>query len=156
VSSFGKTYHATGWKLGYCVGPADLMAAFRRVHQFVQFCVATPLQWALADYVASDPGHYLGLPDFYQAKRDRFCQGLAGSRFRLVPSAGTYFQLLDYGAISDEPDVAFARRLTVAHGVAAIPVSVFCAADPPRGLLRFCFAKDGATLDRATAVLGAL
>lgn len=156
VSSFGKTYHATGWKIGYCVGPADLTAAFRRVHQFVQFCVATPLQWALADYLAADPGHYLGLPDFYQAKRDRFATALAGSRFRLVPSAGTYFQLLDYRAVSDEPDVAFARRLTIEHGVAAIPVSVFCAADPPRGLLRFCFAKDGATLDRATEILCAI
>jgi methionine aminotransferase len=153
VSSFGKTYHATGWKVGYCVGPADLTAAFRRVHQFVQFCVVTPMQQALADFLASEPGHYLELPAFYAAKRDRFCRNLAGSRFRLVPSAGTYFQLLDYRDLTDEGDVAFARRLTLDYKVAAIPVSVFCATDPPTGLLRFCFAKDAATLDRATEIL---
>jgi methionine aminotransferase len=153
VSSFGKTFHATGWKVGYCVGPADLMAAFRRVHQFVQFCVVTPIQQALARFLIAHPEHAAGLPAFYAAKRDQFCTGLASSRFRLTPSAGTYFQLLDYSAISDEADVAFACRLTREHGVAAIPVSVFCTADPPRQLLRFCFAKDGATLDRATEIL---
>ncbi|MBN8280931.1 MAG: pyridoxal phosphate-dependent aminotransferase [Gammaproteobacteria bacterium] len=153
VSSFGKTCHATGWKVGYCVAPPALTREFRRVHQFVQFCVVTPLQWALADFLDSDPGHYLGLPAFYQAKRDRFCQLLAGSRFRLTPSAGTYFQLLDYGAITDEDDVAFARRLTIEAGVACIPVSVFCAEPPAARLLRFCFAKDEATLARAAEVL---
>lgn len=153
VSSFGKTYHATGWKIGYCAGPAPLMAEFRRVHQFVQFCVATPLQWALADFVASDPGHYLGLPDFYQAKRDRFCALLAGSRFRITPSAGTYFQLLDYAAISDEPDTEFARRLTLEAGIASIPVSVFCREPAATRLLRFCFAKDEATLEQAADIL---
>jgi methionine transaminase len=153
VSSFGKTFHATGWKVGYCVAPPDLTAAFRRVHQFVQFCVVTPVQHALARFLGSHPQHAAELPAFYAAKRDQFCRGLGASRFRLVPAAGTYFQLLDYSAISDEGDVAFARRLTREHGVAAIPVSVFCAADPPRQLLRFCFAKDGATLDRATEIL---
>lgn len=153
VSSFGKTYHATGWKIGYCAGPASLMAEFRRVHQFVQFCVATPLQWALADFVASDPGHYLGLPDFYQAKRDRFCALATPSRFRLTPSAGTYFQLLDYSAISDEPDTEFARRLTREAGIASIPVSVFCREPTAARLLRFCFAKDETTLERAGEIL---
>lgn len=153
VSSFGKTYHATGWKIGYCVAPAPLTREFRRVHQFVQFCVVTPMQWALADFLASDPGHYLGLADFYQAKRDRFCALLAGSRFRLKPAAGTYFQLLDYGAITREDDVAFARRLTTEAAVACIPVSVFSVAPGPATLLRFCFAKDEATLERAAEIL---
>ncbi len=153
VSSFGKTYHATGWKIGYCVAPAALMTEFRRVHQFVQFCVVTPMQWALADFLESDPQHYLDLPAFYQGKRDRFCQLLESSRFRFTPSAGTYFQLLDYSAISDEPDVAFARRLTVEAGVASIPVSVFCAEPPGGSYLRFCFAKAPETLERAAAIL---
>lgn len=153
VSSFGKTFHATGWKIGYCVGPPALTREFRRVHQFVQFCVVTPMQWALAEYLESDPAHYLGLPAFYQAKRDRFCELLAGSRFRLVPSAGTYFQLLDYSAITDEPDVEYARRLTISSGIASIPVSVFCAEPPDARLLRFCFAKDERTLERAADIL---
>ena len=125
VSSFGKTYHATGWKIGYCVAPAALSAEFRKVHQFVQFCVVTPMQQALAEFLESAPAHYLDLPAFYQAKRDLFCALLAPSRFRLTPSAGTYFQLLDYGAITRERDVEFARRLTREAGVASIPVSVF-------------------------------
>ncbi|MEO8445695.1 MAG: methionine aminotransferase [Gammaproteobacteria bacterium] len=153
VSSFGKTYHATGWKIGYCVAPAALTREFRRVHQFVQFCVVTPMQWALADFLESDPGHYLDLPAFYQAKRDHFCALLEPSRFRYTPSAGTYFQLLDYGAITSEPDVAYARRLTSEAGVACIPVSVFCAEPPATPLLRFCFAKDPATLERAAEIL---
>lgn len=153
VSSFGKTYHATGWKIGYCVAPAALTREFRRVHQFVQFCVVTPLQWALADFLESDPAHYLGLPAFYQAKRDHFCALLAASRFRFTPSAGTYFQLLDYSAITNEPDVDYARRLTTEAGVACIPVSVFCAEPPATRLLRFCFAKDEGTLERAAEIL---
>jgi len=157
VSSFGKTFHATGWKIGYCVAPPALTREFRRVHQFVQFCVVTPMQWALADFLESDPGHYRDLPAFYQAKRDHFCALLSRSRFRLAPSAGTYFQLLDYGAITDENDVAYARRLTIEAGVACIPVSVFCAAPAATSmatpLLRFCFAKDGATLERAAEIL---
>ena len=153
VSSFGKTYHATGWKIGYCVAPAALTREFRRVHQFVQFCVVTPLQWALADFLESDPAHYLGLPAFYQAKRDRFCALLEPSRFKFTPSAGTYFQLLDYSAITSVPDVDYARRLTTEAGVACIPVSVFCAEPPATRLLRFCFAKDSGTLGRAAEIL---
>ena len=153
VSSFGKTYHATGWKIGYCVAPAALSREFRRVHQFVQFCVVTPMQWALADFLESDPGHYLDLPAFYQVKRDQFCALLQPSRFRFTPSAGTYFQLLDYGAITGEPDVDYAQRLTREAGVACIPVSVFCAEPLTIPRLRFCFAKDPATLERAAEIL---
>lgn len=153
VSSFGKTYHATGWKIGYCIAPAALMMEFRRIHQFVQFCVVTPMQWALADFLESDPRHYLDLPAFYQVKRDRFCRLLQSSRFRITPSAGTYFQLLDYSAISDEPDVDFARRLTIEAGIASIPVSVFCAKPPTGRYLRFCFAKAPDTLERAADIL---
>jgi methionine aminotransferase len=157
VSSFGKTFHATGWKIGYAVAPAALTKEFRRVHQFVQFCVVTPMQHALADYLASDPGHYLGLSDFYQARRDRFCTLLETSRFHVRPSAGTYFQLLDYSAITDEPDTEFARRLTREAGVACIPVSVF-QAEPPaeQRLLRFCFAKQDQTLVQAAERLCAI
>ncbi|HEU4616708.1 MAG TPA: pyridoxal phosphate-dependent aminotransferase [Gammaproteobacteria bacterium] len=150
VFSFGKTYHATGWKTGYCVAPRALSAELRRVHQYVTFASVTPLQHALADYIVECPEHYLGLPEFYAAKRDRFIELLSGTRFRLAPSRGTYFQLADYGAISDEPDVEFARRLTVEHGVAVIPISVFY--DEPienARLVRFCFAKENATLDAA-------
>lgn len=153
VSSFGKTYHATGWKIGYCVAPEALTREFRRVHQFVQFCVVTPMQWALADFLESDPSHYLELPSFYQTKRDQFCALLAGSRFSFTPSAGTYFQLLDYSRITTEPDVDYSRRLTCEAGVACIPVSVFCAEAPKTPLLRFCFAKDPATLERAADIL---
>lgn len=153
ISSFGKTYHATGWKIGYCVAPKALMSEFRRVHQFVQFCVVTPMQRALADFLASDADHYLGLSAFYQEKRDRFCTLLAPSRLRCTPSAGTYFQLADYSAISDEPDLSYARRLTQEAGVASIPVSVFCAVPGNSRLLRFCFAKDSSTLERAAEIL---
>lgn len=154
VFSFGKTYHATGWKIGYVVAAPALTAEFRRVHQFVQFCVATPLQHALADFLVSDPQHYLELAAFYQQKRDGFATLLAPSRFKLQPSAGTYFQLADYSAITDEPDTDYARRLTLEHGVACIPVSVFCAQPPAeQRLLRFCFAKAEDTLERAAEIL---
>jgi methionine aminotransferase len=153
ISSFGKTYHATGWKIGYCVAPPDLMSEFRRVHQFVQFCVATPLQYALADFMASTPEHYLNLPNFYEEKRDQFCALLTSSRFRLTPSAGTYFQLVDYSEISSETDTEFARRLTTESGIASIPISVFYAAPPKQNLLRFCFAKDSDTLEQAADIL---
>ncbi len=156
ISSFGKTYHATGWKIGYCVAPAALTREFRRIHQFVQFCVATPLQWALADFIVSDPDHYLSLAAFYQDKRDLFCTLLEGSRFRFVPAAGTYFQLLDYGAITDEADTDFACRVTREAGVGCIPVSVFCAHPERRTLLRLCFAKGATTLERAAERLRAL
>jgi methionine aminotransferase len=119
----------------------------------VQFCVVTPMQLALAEYLESAPGHYLGLPAFYQAKRDLFCQLLAPSRLRVTPSRGTYFQLVDYSAISNENDMEFARRLTREAGVACIPVSVFCEQPPATPWLRFCFAKDERTLRAAAQIL---
>ena len=153
VSSFGKTYHATGWKVGYCVAPAALTAEFRKVHQFVQFAVATPLQAAIADFLEQCPAHHRDLPRFYQARRDRFCALMSRTRFRLSPAPGTYFQLADYSAISDSPDVEFARQLTAEAGVAAIPVSVFSRGPDSGRLLRFCFAKDDATLAAAAGRL---
>ncbi len=149
VFSFGKVFHATGWKMGYAVAPPTLMAEFRKAHQFNVFCVNTPAQHALAGYLA-DPAHWEGLPAFYQRKRDRFREGLRSSRFRLLPCEGSYFQMADYGAVSDLPDVAFAEWLTREHGVATIPLSPFYR-DPPEGqrLIRFCFGKEDATLDAA-------
>ena len=154
VSSFGKTYHATGWKIGYCIAPAALSAEFRKVHQFVQFAVATPLQAAIADFMAECPQHVAELPAFYQRKRDRFATLLGATRFRFTPAASTYFQLVDYSAISGLPDIDFARWLTVERGVAAIPISVFSARPPgEERVVRFCFAKHEATLDAAAAKL---
>lgn len=156
VFSFGKTYHVTGWKTGYCVAPPALTRELRRVHQFVAFVANTPVQHALADYMAAAPEHLDGLPAFYQRKRERFNAALAASRFRFTPSAGTFFQLADYSAIADVPDVEFVRWLTREIGVAAIPLSVFYR-DPPAGRhVRFCFCKEDATLDRAAALLAAL
>ena len=149
VFSFGKTCHATGWKVGYAVAPRALTAELRKVHQYVAFAAVTPLQHALADFLRERPEHYLTLPDFYAEKRDLFVELLKDSRFAVVPSRGTYFQLADYGAISDRPDTEFARWLTSEHGVAAIPVSVFYAEPPPATLVRFCFAKEPATLRAA-------
>lgn len=147
VFSFGKTYHATGWKMGYCLAPANLMKEFRRVHQFVVFCANTPFQYALAD--AMQTRDYLGIPEFLQAKRDRFLELLKGSRFSFSPAGGSYFQLLDYSAITDEPDTDFAIRLTKEFGVASIPVSVFSHHYGDQRLLRFCFAKNDETLEQA-------
>lgn len=149
ISSFGKTYHATGWKVGYCVAPTALSEEFRKVHQFNCFTVVSPIQHALADFMEKAPNHCLDLPGFYQAKRDRFCTLLSDSRFRFEPANGTFFQILDYSAITDEDDVAYARRLTEEIGVASIPISVFCEEPPPDRKLRFCFAKDDATLATA-------
>jgi methionine aminotransferase len=149
VFSFGKTYHATGWKLGYCVAPPALSAELRRVHQYVTFASTSPLQQALAEYMTAHPEHHLELPAFYQERRDYFARLLTDTRFRLLPAAGTYFQLADYSAISSLPDVEFARWLTVEHGVATIPVSVFYDVPPSLKLVRFCFAKENATLDAA-------
>jgi methionine aminotransferase len=149
ISSFGKTYHATGWKVGYCVAPAPLTVEFRKVHQFTTFAVATPMQHAIADYMARTPQHYEELPAFYEAKRDRFCALVKDSRFRFHPAQGTFFQILDYSAITDEPDVDYAKRLTHEIGVASIPISVFCEEPPPGRKLRFCFAKDDAMLEEA-------
>jgi len=149
VSSFGKTFHITGWKVGYCVAPPGLATEFRKVHQFVQFAVASPMQAALAQFLAECPGHARELGAFYQRKRDHFRKLLSATPLRPIPTAGTYFQLADYSAVSQQPDVEFARALTREIGVAAIPVSVFSAGGPPERLVRFCFAKNDATLDAA-------
>ncbi|MEN5150002.1 pyridoxal phosphate-dependent aminotransferase [Pseudomonas orientalis] len=155
VSSFGKTYHVTGWKTGYVVAPPALTAELRKVHQYVSFCGVTPLQYALADFMAEHPEHVDALPAFYQAKRDLFCQLLAPSRFSFSPSAGTYFQLVDYSRIRpDLDDVAMSEWMTREHGVASIPISVFYR-DPPQGqrLVRLCFAKREETLQQAAEKL---
>lgn len=149
VSSFGKTYHCTGWKVGYCIAPAVLSAEFRKVHQYLTFCTFQPAQWAFADFMESDPQHYLDLPKFYQGKRDHFRALLAGSRFRLLPVSGAYFQLVDYSAISDSDDLNFCERLIREVGVAAIPVSAFYESPPNSRLVRFCFAKNDDTLASA-------
>ncbi|UXY51950.1 pyridoxal phosphate-dependent aminotransferase [Pseudomonas tohonis] len=158
VSSFGKTYHVTGWKTGYVVAPPALSAELRKVHQYVNFCGVTPLQWALADFMADHPEHLTELPCFYQAKRDLFCDLLGGSRFGFTRAAGTYFQLVDYSAIRPElDDVAMAEWLTREHGVAAIPVSVFYQSAPrDLRLVRFCFAKREETLRQAAEKLCAI
>ena len=157
VFSFGKTYHATGWKLAYCIAPAGFTAEFRKVHQFVTFTSVSFLQYALADYMRECPQHANELSNFYQAKRDRFCELLAPSRFRFTPSAGTYFQLADYSALSDEDDMSFVARLTRKHGVAAIPLSPFFASPQPESrIIRFCFCKEDATLAAAAERLCAL
>lgn len=148
VSSFGKTYHVTGWKVGYVAAPAALMAEFRKVHQFNVFTVNTPVQHGLADYMA-DPAPYLELPAFYQARRDYFRAGLADTRFKLLPSDGTYFQCVDYSAISDMSEADFAMWLTREIGVAAIPVSAFYSQPRESGVVRFCFAKREETLGLA-------
>lgn len=155
VSSFGKTYHSTGWKVGYCVAPAALTTEFRKIHQYLTFSTTTPLQYALADFL-DHKDHYLGLPDFYEQKRNLFRELLAGSRFTLLPAGGTYFQLLGYSAISKESDQAFARRLTREIGVASIPISVFYHNGYDPCYLRFCFAKNEDTLREAAARLCAL
>ncbi|MFM8736420.1 MAG: pyridoxal phosphate-dependent aminotransferase [Betaproteobacteria bacterium] len=155
VSSFGKTFHVTGWKVGTVVAPAALTAEFRKVHQFNVFTVNTPMQVALAEYLRK-PEPYLNLPDFYQSKRDRFRQGLARTRFKALPSTGTYFQCVQYGAISDQSEADFCRWLTTEVGVAAIPLSAFYADGFDQGIVRFCFAKQDATLDDALERLAAI
>lgn len=148
VSSFGKTYHNTGWKIGHVLAPKELMTEFRKVHQFNVFSVNTPIQHALAEFL-HDKDHYMQLNAFYQEKRDRFIQLLEGSNFKVRPSEGTYFQLLDYSKISDEKDTDYAIRLTKEIGVAAIPVSVFYHEKNTDRFLRFCFAKEDETLQKA-------
>lgn len=148
ISSFGKTYHTTGWKIGYVVAPPALTAELRKMHQFITFSTVTPLQLAIADYMDNE-AHYRSLPDFYQAKRDLFCELVQPSRFELIPSAGTYFQLLKYDAISQEHDLDFARRLTQEIGVASVPVSAFYHNKTDHHYLRFCFAKSEETLQQA-------
>ncbi|MED5606857.1 pyridoxal phosphate-dependent aminotransferase [Pseudomonas sp. JH-2] len=158
VSSFGKTYHVTGWKTGYVVAPPALSAEMRKIHQYVNFCGVTPLQWALADFMAAHPEHLRELPGFYQGKRDLFCDLLGRSRFSFQRAAGTYFQVVDYSAIRpDLDDVAMAEWLTREHGVAAIPVSVFYQQAPAdMRLVRFCFAKKEETLRQAADKLCAI
>jgi methionine transaminase len=148
VSSFGKTYHVTGWKIGYVAAPAMLSAEFRKVHQYNVFSVNSPMQQGLATYT-TDPKPYLDLPDFYQRKRDFFRTGLEKSRFKLLPSKGTYFQCVDYSAISDMTELDFAKWLTTEVGVAAIPVSAFYQTAKESSIVRFCFAKKEETLQSA-------
>jgi methionine aminotransferase len=152
VSSFGKTYHATGWKVGYCLAPGGLTAEFRKIHQYLTFATSTPVQMALSDYITASDDH-LTLADFYQHKRDRFQQLLAGTRFKPLACQGTYFQMVDYSAITQEADTDFARRLTTDFGVAAIPPSVFYHDHRDDHVLRLCFAKHDRTLEEAAEKL---
>ncbi|WP_240125173.1 pyridoxal phosphate-dependent aminotransferase [Thermomonas alba] len=157
ISSFGKTYHCTGWKLGYCIAPPALSAEFRKVHQYNVFCSFNPAQHAFAEMIEAEPGHYETLGAFYQAKRDRFREHLQATRLKPLPVPGGYFQLVDYSAVSDLPDVEFARWLTVEHGVTGIPLSPFYAAPPPgQRLLRLCFAKNDDTMNLAMQRLSKL
>jgi methionine aminotransferase len=155
VSSFGKTYHVTGWKVGYVAAPVALSAEFRKVHQFNVFSVNTPVQFGLAAYLAN-PAPYLDLPAFYQRKRDLFRSGLADTRLRLLPSEGSYFQCVDISAVSDKTEVEFCKWLTMEVGVAAIPLSAFYADAYDQGVVRFCFAKRDETLHTALARLARL
>jgi methionine aminotransferase len=149
VSSFGKTWHCTGWKVGYCVAPKLLTAEFRKVHQYLTFCTFQPAQWAFAEVMENDPQHVADLAPFYQAKRDRFRELLSGSRFKLPQVRGSYFQLADYSAIRDTDDLNFCEWLVREAGVAAIPVSAFYETAPEARLIRFCFAKNDDTLEAA-------
>ena len=157
VSSFGKTYHCTGWKIGYAIAPPALSAEFRKVHQYNVFCTFAPAQHAFAAMIRQEPEHYEQLGAFYQEKRDRFREQLLGTKFKPLPVPGGYFQLVDYSAVSDLPDAEFVKWLTVEHGVTAIPLSPFYET-PPAGqrLARLCFAKNEATLDAAIERLKAL
>tara|TARA_R110001583_G_scaffold117602_2_gene268753 strand:- start:2422 stop:3558 length:1137 start_codon:yes stop_codon:yes gene_type:complete len=156
ISSFGKTFHATGWKLGYCIAPPALSVEFRKIHQFVTFTSFTPAQYAVADMLNKYSDEVHGLGDFYRSKRDCFINAMQASRFTMLPSAGTYFALADYSAISDKNDMAFCEELTREHGVAAIPLSVFYKAPPNSRIIRFCFAKREETLLDAASKLCAL
>ncbi|HET6245405.1 MAG: methionine aminotransferase [Bacteroidetes bacterium] len=152
ISSFGKTYHTTGWKIGYCLAPEKLMSEFRKVHQYIVFSCNTPLQYAFTDYLANKEA-YTGLGAFYQQKRDHFNSLIKDSRFSLIPSSGTYFQLLDYKKITDKKDTDFAITLIKEHGVASVPVSVFYGTPVDNKVLRFCFAKNNETLEKAAKIL---
>jgi methionine aminotransferase len=154
--SFGKTFHATGWKVGYCLARPELTKEFRKIHQFTTFAVSTPMQHGLADYLESDPQFYQDLSAFYQAKRDMFYHLLEQTRFRAVPARSTFFQIVDYGEISDELDVDVAKRWTREVGVASIPLSVFCERPFTGTRLRFCFAKADETLRTAAEQLASL
>lgn len=154
--SFGKTFSVTGWKTGYCVAPPALTAELRKVHQYVAFVAVTPVQHALADFITAEPEFAAGLARQYESRRDRFLAALVGSRFAWRPAAGTYFQVLDYGEISDRPDVEVCEHWTRAYGVASIPLSVFYAGGSDARRLRFCFAKSDAVLDEAARRLCAI
>ena len=147
--SFGKTFSVTGWKTGYCVAPAELTTELRKVHQFVSFVAVTPVQLAVADFMQTEPDYPAGLSAFYQRKRDLFCNALQASRLQLVPSAGTYFQLVDYSAITQQADTSLCERWTREHGIASIPISVFYDKPPQQHFLRFCFAKSDPVLAEA-------
>ncbi|MCH2214756.1 MAG: methionine aminotransferase [Flavobacteriales bacterium] len=152
VASFGKTFHVTGWKLGYIMAPENLMEEFRKVHQYLVFCVNAPMQLAIAKYL-EEPSRYNGIAKMYEKKRDTFLAQLEGSRFRFQPTEGSYFQLLDYSAISNLDEVKFAEKLTKEFGVASIPVSVFYHKPLEQSCLRFCFAKSDETLSKAGEIL---
>jgi methionine transaminase len=152
VCSFGKTFHATGWKTGYCLAPARLMKEFRKVHQFMVFAANTPIQHAIAEYLTK-PSHYEGLAGFFQEKRDFFLDAVSSSRFLSIPASGTYFQLLDYSKISDEDEMTFAQRLVKEHQIAAVPISSFYGKSVNNHTLRFCFAKSEPTLEKAANIL---
>lgn len=152
TASFGKTFHNTGWKVGYCCAPKNLMEEFRKVHQFNVFSVNSPTQKALAEYL-NEPKYYLELSPFYQEKRDLFLGLIKDSRFNFKPSKGTYFQVLDFSEITQENDVDFAKRLTIEHGIASIPLSFFNDNNKDDKVLRFCFAKTDDTIKQAAAIL---
>ena len=155
VASFGKTFHNTGWRIGYCCAPKELMSEFRKVHQFNVFCVNHPMQKALAEYLENE-NNYLKIAAFYQEKRDLFLSLVKDSRFKFTPSKGTYFQLLDYSAITQENDVDFAKRLTIENKLASIPISVFYNTKIESKILRFCFAKKEETLKQAADILNGI
>jgi methionine aminotransferase len=155
IYSFGKTYHVTGWKIGYCIAPEYLMKEFRKVHQFLVFSVNTPLQYAIADYLLQS-NDYLQLSSFYQEKRDYFLSMIKNSRFDILPSSGTYFQLLSYRQISDAPDTDFAIQMTIQNKLASVPLSVFYKNKEDNKVLRFCFAKGKDTLEKAAEILSSI
>ena len=152
ISSFGKTFHTTGWRMGYCLAPENMSAEFRKVHQYITFSAPTPMQYAISDYL-DERQHYLSLPDFYEQKRDRFMELMKGSRFKGTASKGSFFQLLSYKDITDENDVDLAARLTKEIGVASIPISVFFKNRRDDKIVRFCFAKKNETLEQAAEKL---
>lgn len=155
MASFGKTFHVTGWKMGYCAAPEPLMKEFRKVHEYNVYAINHPIQRAIAKYL-SDPAHYLNLSPFFERKRDHFLEAISPSRFSFIPTRGTYFQLLDYSSISDEGDVAYAKKLILEKGIASIPISVFNLDNLDQKQLRFCFAKTDATLQKAAEILNAI
>jgi methionine aminotransferase len=155
TASFGKTFHNTGWKLGYCCGPKQLMKEFIKVHQFNVYCVNHPTQIAIAEYM-DDANNYNSLPQFFQQKRDLFLESIKDSKFKWIPTKATYFQVLDYSDITNENDVSYAKRLTKEKGIAAIPMSVFNEGDLDEKVLRFCFAKTEETLLKAAKILNSI